>query len=305
MTNEQFALNDGRSIGVSAFGDAWARRLVVLCAPSPGSGVFDPDPVTTNTWGLHLIACDRPGYGGSDLMHNGDPITIQGFADDLAQTLRRMESRADAAGRRNEMFPVGLVGWGYGASVALSLAARHSDLVDVAVIVDARSPKELRNEASAVTVEVPGADYAHGVEELASALGATSRTALQWLRIAEDDPALTKLGLRNRLERMANQTESNTMTGFASDIMAAQDTSWGDELSSITAPVTAVFNQQDARRRQNARWLARRIPNARTVGIEGPITLPIVEFWPRILEVVAPNHGGLPLSARSSMNSQS
>lgn len=301
MTDDRFVLKDGRSIGVTTFGDPLAERLVVVCSPCPGSSDFDPDPTVTNTWGVHLVSIDRPGYGASDPWPDSAP-TIHGFADDIAEWLQQLTAAAPDPARSRELIPVGVVGWGYGAAVALALAARHADLVGEVVALDARSPKELRDEAAAMVLDIPAARYAAGIEELAAALRSGAREPLQWLGIPEDDPGLGLPGMRNRLERMVSASPQGGMRGFASDITAAGDTGWGEELSTIACNVTLVFNEVDERRERDAHALARRIPQSVTVRAEGSGVLPIAGLWSNVLNILAPDHGEVPAELRGAWN---
>jgi hypothetical protein len=169
------------------------------------------------------------------------------------------------------------------------------------VVVDPRSPKELRNENAALVLDISAARYATGVEELAAGLNGAARSPLQWLGISPDEPMLEVPGLRNRLERMVTDSAENGMRGLASDITAAQEMSWGEDLSAITAPVTVIFSDEDERRRRDAHWLARKVTSATTVRAAGCGSLPIVGVWPSILHRIAPNHGDVPAAIRGSL----
>ena len=66
MADRTFTLRSGRVVGLSAFGDSDAERLVVFCHPAPGSSMFDPDPDASAERSAHIVALDRPGYGSSE-----------------------------------------------------------------------------------------------------------------------------------------------------------------------------------------------------------------------------------------------
>lgn len=55
----------GRKIAVAEFGAA-DGPVVLLLHRSPGSRLFDPDPVATAAAGVRLVTMDRPGYGVTD-----------------------------------------------------------------------------------------------------------------------------------------------------------------------------------------------------------------------------------------------
>jgi pimeloyl-ACP methyl ester carboxylesterase len=132
-TLEHFRLASGREIGVHRFGPepGDGERTIVFCHAAPGSGAFDPVPHETERRGVTILAPDRPGYGHSAMVRDGEWATVDRAADDIAEILDRIET-----GR------VGVVGWSAGGRVALALAARHPDRVDRVVVVATPAPDE-------------------------------------------------------------------------------------------------------------------------------------------------------------------
>lgn len=292
MANHRFELRSGRGIGVSAAGDPIADRLVVFCHPTPGAGGFDPDPIVTGPWGLHLLILDRPGYGASDPVDAAHG-SVQDRADDLAEYLRRSERTARMVdGAR--FGSVGVVGWGSGGVFALSLAARHPDLVDRLAIVGTPAPPQAGalvglTDAWERREVLPGED--------AAAIAATlpdGVPGIDSLGIAADDPVLaTHGGLRNRLERMLGEGWRQGPNGAATDLAALRDGSWADELDRVTASALIVHGDADpVVTAEDGRWYRSRLADARTATVDGTGRLALVREWRRILDHVAPLERG-------------
>ena len=121
----------------------WDQELARQCAPEEGTAAFeDNDDVpivmlhglsaSADTWCLvadtlcrrhHVFAFDLRGHGRSDRPDNGyDMVTI---AEDVIQGMARLG-----------LGQVALVAHGWGARVALVLAARHPALVSHLILVD-------------------------------------------------------------------------------------------------------------------------------------------------------------------------
>jgi len=276
-------LPSGAVLGFSAAGDPIAERLVLLCLPTPGGGMFDPDPLVTGTWGVHLVALDRPGYGATPQpVPDGPPAAgtgIEARADDLAAYLVAARRTARQSGA-SPFGPVGVVGWGTGGMVALSLAARHPELVDRVATVQTAAPH----------------GFAFDPQQVGSAPFAPAS-----LGIADDDPALSRPGLRNRLDRMLEQAGAQGDEGLRADRQALHDTGWARELGRIRAEVRLVYaDDVIAVDRYDGAWYRKRIPTARVVRVSAGGPLVIATQWARILAHVAPDHGGLPERTRGS-----
>ncbi|MDY0914343.1 alpha/beta hydrolase [Rathayibacter festucae] len=292
MANHRFELRSGRGIGVSAAGDPIADRLVVFCHPTPGAGGFDPDPLVTGPWGLHLLILDRPGYGASDPV-DARHGRVQDRADDLAEYLRRSERTArDVDGAR--FGSVGVVGWGSGGVFALSLAARHPDLVDRIAIVGTPAPPQAGALVHPTTAwerrqTLPGEDAAGIAATLPE-----DAPGLDSLGVDPGDAVLASHGgLRNRLERMLGEGWRQGPGGAATDLVALRDGSWADELDRVTAEVLIVNGDADpVAGSEDARWFRSRLADARSATVDGAGRLALVREWRRILDHVAPLERG-------------
>ncbi len=276
MAHHLTTLPSGDTVGFSAAGDPMAERLVLFCLPTPGAGLFDPDPIVTNTWGVHLVSIDRPGYGSTPLgLHGG--VTIQDRADDLAAFLTASRESAQSSGA-TVFGPVGIVGWGTGGMVALSMAARHPHLVDRVATFQTAAPHGFTFDPS---------------------MQARPPFGLPALGIPSDDALLERPGLRNRLQRMLDDAAEQGDHGTEQDRAALADKSWSRELGAIRAEVRLIYaDDMTYVDRNDGHWYRNRIPSARVVGVSSGGALALVTEWDRILAHVAPDHGGLPGEAR-------
>lgn len=281
MTNRRFILSSGRGLGVSAAGDPIARRTLVLCHPTPGAGEFDPDPILTNSWGVHLLMVDRPGYGASDALEPDDTPTVSDRADDLAEYVSR--TRPAGGG-------IGVVGWGAGGAIALALAARYPTMVDRVAAVGMRLPARARPDTASRRQPMALRVLARPrIPEVAAELEGRGPITIAWLGIAENDPAFGKPGVRNRIERMLSEASEQGVLGVAADLVASHDLTWSQKLGDITARTVLVYGESDpVTRRSDGAWFRRHIPSSRVVTVKGAGRLAVVSAWRQILEHVAP-----------------
>ncbi|MEV8268544.1 alpha/beta fold hydrolase [Microbacterium sp. NPDC076911] len=275
MTARQITLRDGRALGLSDLGDPIARRLVLLCHPSPGASEFDPDPLVTTQWGVRVIAPERPGYGASDPWRRDADASFWRHADDVASYLRGVERQAMML-EGVEYGAVGVVGWGAGGLVALALAAQHPELVDQAVVIDTPAPEHFPDEVAADAPFTP------------SMLG-----------ISEREPGW--LAASDRVERMLKLAARQGDAGVRGDQLAFADRDWLKRLDRVRAETLLVYGEDhpEVSADIDGRWYRSRLLNARTVRAEGA-GLAIATHWRKILAHVAPQHGDVPRSIRGS-----
>ncbi|NEN04614.1 alpha/beta hydrolase [Diaminobutyricibacter tongyongensis] len=302
MANISFTLASGRKVGVSTLGDADAERVVVFCHSAPGSSIFDPDPLVTNTRNVHILALDRPGYGSSDPLPAGEWPSIRRYADDIAEYLRFLRRDEGSIGVRPG--PVGVAGWSAGGRVALALAARHPELVDRVAIVATPAPNEqvpwIPPELASMSEELgkrpPDVAISQLGEQLDGQLGdvlnarADAPVPLDAVGASETDSAVLELpGARDRLERMMRDALAQGTRGLAADILSYTARPWGFDVAAVKAKTLIVNGQADAiAGNAHATWYQRSLPDARVEMIPKRGHLVIIPAWDRVLSHVGP-----------------
>ncbi|HEV7623120.1 MAG TPA: alpha/beta hydrolase [Amnibacterium sp.] len=268
----------GRMMGLSTGGDPIADRLVLLCHPTPGSASFDPDPIVTGRWGLHLVALDRPGYGASDPLEDPSQASMRELVEDIAAFLTDTMRTADRISQA-EFTQVGLIGWGTGAAVAAAVAERHPERVDRLAIVSAPGERDVRKAARRALI---------------------APQALEALHVDPADPALeSRLGLRNRLERMITEAYRSGKAGIEADRYLMSDASWSRDLGAIRADTALFYGARDGfADEDDAAWWLEHVPNARLNLSPRSGHLVLATEWEAILEHVAPNHGSIAKESR-------
>jgi pimeloyl-ACP methyl ester carboxylesterase len=288
MTSQVFTLRDGRHIGVSVVGEPTATRLVFLCLPSPGAGGFDPDPTRTSRSSIRLVQIDRPGYGGSQLLPDDVPPSVERFADDIAEYFVAISDTARELSGLT-FGRIGVVGWSFGGAIALALAARHPRLVDRVVIVGTPAPRRLdRGERYSPVLEL----RKHGVERstasLADTLNDDGEPGLGSLGIRDDEADSEQFGLSNRIGHMLDAAWAQAADGMASDRIAARSTDWTSRLPEVEAPVLLVYGtEDDVAGASDAHWYERKLSSSRRLDVNGAGHLAISREWQRILEFLA------------------
>lgn len=301
MADRLVTLRDGRRLGLTAFGDPVAERVVVLCHPAPGAGGFDPDPAVTSSWGVHVVSVDRPGYGASSPYADERRPTIGGWADDVAEYLDLVVEQAREVGRAPS-HEVGVVGWSAGGRVALALAARHPGLVDRVSVVATPAPDSAVQwippdlaRLSAELVALPPAEAKRRLRPMLEAQAPGGAAGVEVLAQGEADLALLERpGLRGRLERMLQHAYEQGTVGVADDLLSYVGEDWGFDLADVRAPVQLVYGAKDpVVPSAHGRWYRRNLPNASPHLTVVPRAghLVIAAGWERVLEHVDPQHG--------------
>ena len=300
MADRAVTLKNGRRLGVRGFGDPAATRVVVLCHPAPGSGGFDPDPLVTDSWAIHLQGVDRPGYGTSDPLPDDEPPRIVDRAEDLDAYLAQIREEAESSGSRVPR-SVGVVGWSAGGRIALALAARHPELVDRVAIVGTPAPDsavrwvpEAYAEMNARLATLPVADARRELRAMLAGQVPTS---------AEPDPALLgateadagalqQPGALNRVHHMLAEAYQQGPIGVADDILSAATDDWGFDLADVQAPVLLVYGAADTVvPSAHGRWYRRQLADARLTVVPNAGHLAIIPAWREVLEHVSPERG--------------
>lgn len=283
------SLKSGRKLGIAGFGDPASRRLVVLCLPSPGSGVFDPAPLVTDRFDVHVVTINRPGYDGSELVDDPEQATVASAADDIAEYLAGIDHAA-ARGGGGDIEPVGVVGWGWGGATALSLAGRYPSLVDRLVVIGLPKPSRARRGESAPSAaELVRPKAITSVFAAAETLPDAGRDDLAQLGISEDDPGLLEFGALSRVENLVESNGGDPTLGLAWDRISARDSAWPDDLAAITADTVMLYGDRDpVATESDGGWYRRHIPGARLMMAPGVGRLAIVSFWEDILAHVVP-----------------
>ncbi len=299
MADRIIQLPSGRAVGFSAFGDALARRLVLLCLPTGLAGAFDPDPLVTEPWGVRMIVIDRPGYGPSAVLPDGAAQSVEERADDLAEYVEWSETLADEVSKA-DFGRIGVIGWGSGAVFAAAVAARHPDLVDRLALVGPHSPHHGRKERRAGLIDATKVHAVASVAQVADDLSSTEWNTSAALGIDDADPAFSSIeGLGARFDRSLAEAATQGALGVAGDLLALHDDSWTDDLRVITADTLIVAGADDpVADEKSIAWWSKRVAGAEVDTVPGAGRLVIAPAWERILGHVAPDHGGLPPEAR-------
>lgn len=301
MADRLVGLRDGRRLGLTAFGDPVAERIVLFCHPAPGAGGFDPDPPVTSSWGVHMVSVDRPGYGVSTPLPDERRPSIPRWADDLAEYIEFVIEQARETGR-TPLHRVGVVGWSAGGRIALAIAARHPGLVDRVSIVATPAPDaavrwipEEFARVNAELVQLPVPDAKHRLREMLRAQVPDGVADVDLLARGEADlELLERPGLRGRLQRMLAHAYDQGTVGLADDLLSYASDDWGFDLDAVRAPVQLVYGAKDpVVSSAHGRWYRKHLPNAAPHLTVVPRAghLVIAPAWERILQHVDPQHG--------------
>lgn len=283
---EHVALPDGRRLLVRRYGAALAAGVPVVVHNHGGlSCGLDAAPAdaAARAAGVHLLAPDRPGVGGSDRKPGR---TLLDWARDVAALL-------DAAGVER----AGAVGWSLGGDYALALARALPDRIDAAAVI-----------ASGLPLDRPGrAAQLSGLDRLLLRLSrhrpAAARATFRAMRAGQRHPSrLAGSGKAWAFRPLWGAADAAVMAGPAGPALAAAarvaiadpqgmveeylvfGAPWGFALDEIAVPVRIW--QGDADALVPAAWadeLAAAIPGATVVACPGEGHMLPVAHWPEIL----------------------
>jgi pimeloyl-ACP methyl ester carboxylesterase len=290
IAEEHVSVGPGRRVAVHRSGSLeGGARVVVLCHPAPGAGVFDPDPAATRERDVALLSVDRPGYGGSDPVAAGRWATVGSAVDDLEAVLDAFD-----------VSQVGVAGWSAGGRVALALAARRPELVDrVAILATPAPDKEIEwvpRDVRATLEALRGLRPEKAQAELEARFGDVAATdlssdaALEWLAASPAEvAALETPGTRERLRCMLDDAFAQGAVGLASDVAGQMLRPWGFEPEEVAAKTLLLYGSLDVvAPPRHGRWWQRRLPRARLETCPGAGHLLALPMWPRVLSHVAP-----------------
>lgn len=300
MANFQFTLSSGRKLGVSAHGNPNARHVVVVCHPAPGSGVFNPDPVVTADRDVHVVAIDRPGYGSSDPLPDGEWPTVTGAARDIGEYLHAAEGTAGAL-NLSTFDSVSVAGWSAGGRVALALAAEHPSLIQRAAVIATPAPNEevewIPAEFAEMSEKLSSLPAGAAIEKLTAAFTAQmgdqipdphsdEPLSLGQLGVSDADAAaLSRAGVQDRLELMMRDAFRQGTIGVVTDILSYTARPWGFDLTDVQAETLLVYGQDDALiDRAHAAWYGQHVPHVQAEIVPGVGHLVVVPAWGRVLE---------------------
>ena len=231
----------GRVLAVDDRGPRFGPVVVFLHA-APGSRVFDPDPGATAAAGVRLLTIDRPGYGASTVLPDGEVPTLAGFADDVVAVMDHLRVASAA----------GVVGWSTGGLVALGLAARHPHRVRRLALLatpahddDVAPLPEEHWELVAALRPDPGSAPAAVAEALAP-IARLPSAVLDMVGSGGADATVRADPARgSRLFAMASESLRQGAAGMAADIVASSIAPWGFDPALVNRPIDLWYGDDD------------------------------------------------------------
>ena len=138
MPHVHHTLTSGAVVGVSSAGKPFSRRLVVLCQPFEFGGAFDPQPLTTNSFDLHIFVID-PVRPDAEVTTDELAFTPEMHANLILEYMQYVLHTARAV-TGVDYGHIGVIGWGTGCKTAASLIEQGSTLIDRAALVQPNMP---------------------------------------------------------------------------------------------------------------------------------------------------------------------
>jgi pimeloyl-ACP methyl ester carboxylesterase len=282
---------DGRRITFESWGDTQGRP-VMLMHGMPGSRL-GPHPRASQLYqqGIHLIAFDRPGYGGSSRLVGR----------------RIADAAADAAAVAEELgidrfAVVGRSGGGPHALAVAALLPKHTTRAAVLVGLapfDAEGLDWFDGMTGANVREYTAASQSEEALSLRLAPQAASIRADPKRLFAHLDPDMPEtdrqvvmnLAIRTMLTDNYAEALRESPAGWIDDAVALC-TPWGFDPADIHVPVLLWHGEKDVFVPvSHTRWLADRIPGARSVVHPGASHFGALPILPEILSWLAEADG--------------
>lgn len=150
VRREVVEVADGRMLSALVWGAA-EPSLVLLHGGGQNAHTWDTVALALDR---PLVAVDLPGHGHSDWPKGTDALDVAAVADDVAVVVRRLAPAAS-----------GVVGMSLGGMTALSLAARHPELVRRLLLVDI-TPGVDREKSSDIAAFLAGPESFASFEDI-------------------------------------------------------------------------------------------------------------------------------------------
>ncbi|MCX4747287.1 alpha/beta hydrolase [Kitasatospora sp. NBC_01287] len=253
---------DCRRLAVQTFGNP-AGRPVFLLHGTPGSRL-GPTPRSTVLYnlGVHLIAFDRPGYGGSDRLHGRQVAAaaadVRAVADDLG--LERFAVVGRSGGGPHALACGALLPERVHRVAALVCLAPHDgEGLDWYAGMTAANVRDYRAaERDHLRIAATMAQRARRIRDDPATLLAGLRQELS----GPDRVMISDAGLRRELQRNYREAFRQNGDGWIDDVLAFT-TSWGFKTQDVTTPTWLWHGADDMWSPvEHSRWLAAHIPDA-------------------------------------------
>jgi pimeloyl-ACP methyl ester carboxylesterase len=255
---------DGRTLMVAEWGDLAGSPVFALHGTPGCRRNRHPNQELVRSTGAHVVAYDRPGYGGSDRQRHR---RIADCAADVAAI-------ADQLGF--ERFAV----WGGsgGGSHALAVAALLGDRVTRVACVVGLAPYEAMGEEWARGMDPENVkevgwalegeerlvvELTREAEEMRERVAKDPKTLLEPFDLPESDrAALARPEFAPVIREEVEESTRNGVWGWVDDDLA-HVSQWGFDLTAIRVPAAVWYGAEDVLvPPAHGQWLARNVPGA-------------------------------------------
>lgn len=289
--------DDGRTVVFDDVGDPSGRTVVLLHGTPDSRLARHPDDRLAVAAGLHLLAVDRPGYGGTSAPSAGRSDGLDDVVGDIEAVLDHR--RVDAAT---------VLAWSGGALAGLATAAAprlagritglhvvagvvprtaHDDPAVRGALEAAGSPTSLADMAGSLAPD----DLADAVAPMLAPHPCDHALALEHqheMRSPDDQAALATLpGALDRLADALVEAVAHGLAGVRADIVAQLEPR-PVELADVAGPVRLWYGGTDAVTPPAfGDWYARHLPGSSLHVIAGAGHYLPFTHWPLLLGALA------------------